>query len=529
MNFKDLVQKLDEISTAPTGSAFGPSAVPKGNAAAPMQPSQSPQPNVQQPIPGAGMSGALPQTNMQPKSNPNNQQTPAQAPTAGGMEQKPQQQTPDDNKTTTSIPGASANVNADQAARAAVQQNVSAQSKEMTGHITPTGMTTAQMEEFEISMQDLVNELTVEGADDKPTGFADFLGRAAAFAVGGAEGDNQYLRKTGRDPVLWSSDKKPDQPNQYNNIVKQYASSDPSTRDKIIRDIANAQGLDSNQTLLLTQKFERAARIAEDIDAAINEFQMPTWQDTKDFVGNIGNSVVSDVKSAGDFVSGAANKAADTAKYAYNNPQQAWQDVKTGAKNTANAAVDTAKWAYHNPGQAIKNVAQTADDAVRAAANTATFGYADTLAAKGDSLIKGTNYDDELTNQYQQDVDAAKRSPNATTAGELAGFVMDPAFAGGAALTHAGLNAVGKGIAKTATRAMPNVAANVAKTGAALPKTTGTAKLAGKVYADIKGGNAADEVAKAGIRQVDPDNIYAQPDTHESINRLRTIANYRNT
>jgi hypothetical protein len=247
----------------------------------------------------------------------------------------------------------------------------------------------------------------------------------------------------------------------------------------------------------------------------------------------VGNSVASDVKDAGNFVVGAANKVADTAKYAYNNPDQAAKDVKQGANKAWEKTVDTAKWAKDHPVDALKTVGQTADDAVRAAANMATFGYADKLAAKGNSLVKGTDYDAELTGQYQQDVDAAKRSPTATTVGNLAGAVLDPAFAAGAAATHYGVNALGRGIAKTATRAAPTVASTVSKaakaTSTALPTTTGAAKLAGKVYTDIKGGNAADEIAKAGIRQVDPDNIYAEPSTHESINRLQQLANYRNT
>lgn len=127
--------------------------------------------------------------------------------------------------------------------------------------------------------------------------------------------------------------------------------------------------------------------------------------------------------------------------------------------------------------QAAQGTLQTADDFVRSMANAATFGYADKLAAKMSSMFGGDEYNQSLKKEYGKSAEAAGRSPIASTAGEIAGTVASPAFAGGAALG-----------AKALTKVAPNVG-----------------KL-GQFAAGTAGGIAADTAAEKVAKAVDPKN-----------------------
>ena len=127
--------------------------------------------------------------------------------------------------------------------------------------------------------------------------------------------------------------------------------------------------------------------------------------------------------------------------------------------------------------QAAQSSMQTADDFVRSMANAATFGYADKLAAKMSSMFGGDNYDQSLKKEYSKSAEAGGRSPMASTAGEIAGTVASPAFAGGAAL---------------GAKALTKVAPNVGKLGQFAAGTTG--------------GIAADAATEKVAKAVDPNN-----------------------
>jgi hypothetical protein len=74
-------------------------------------------------------------------------------------------------------------------------------------------------------------------------------------------------------------------------------------------------------------------------------------------------------------------------------------------------------------------VLKGADDFVRGVADTVTFGFADELAAKADSALKGTEYEDELAAQRQQDEEGGA----SRTVGQVAGaFIPGTAAVRGA-------------------------------------------------------------------------------------------------
>lgn len=160
------------------------------------------------------------------------------------------------------------------------------------------------------------------------------------------------------------------------------------------------------------------------------------------------------------------------------------QQSGQAAKRTAPTAASTQARTTTQPAAAPL---QTADDFVRSMANAATFGYADKLAAKMSSAFGGDTYEKELQKQYGQGVQAATRSPTATTAGEIAGTVASPAFAGGAVLG-----------AKALTKLVP-AAGKISKFAA------GTA-----------GGLAADTAAEKTAKAIDPNNPWIDEDNMKS-------------
>lgn len=162
-------------------------------------------------------------------------------------------------------------------------------------------------------------------------------------------------------------------------------------------------------------------------------------------------------------------------------------------KQVGNAIASGAKFAVNNPGQAALNTAHAVDDAVRAGTNELTFGYADKLDAKMNSMINGTNYDDELKNTYGASADAQDRSPIASKVGEI-GSYFAPVGVFNAGMK--GANLVTKGLSK----AVPKVVASN-KAG----------KVAGKVVkgtAGVAGGLAADHAAASAEKKIDPNNPY---------------------
>jgi LysM repeat protein len=160
------------------------------------------------------------------------------------------------------------------------------------------------------------------------------------------------------------------------------------------------------------------------------------------------------------------------------------QQSGQAAKRTAPTAASTQARTTTQPAAAPL---QTADDFVRSMANAATFGYADKLAAKMSSAFGGDTYEKELQKQYGQGAQAATRSPTATTAGEIAGTVASPAFAGGAVLG-----------AKALTKLVP-AAGKISKFAA------GTA-----------GGLAADTAAEKTAKAIDPNNPWIDEDNMKS-------------
>lgn len=205
----------------------------------------------------------------------------------------------------------------------------------------------------------------------------------------------------------------------------------------------------------------------------INESR-PTTEGWGDDIVDFGKNVATNV---GDLATRAGKAAINPETY-----KQAGRDIAAGAK-----------FAVNNPGQAAYDTAKTVDDAVRAGTNALTFGYADKLDAKMNSMINGTNYDDELKNTYGASADALERSPNASTAGEIASyFVPVAAFNAG----MKGANLLSKGISKFAPKAVA---------------TSKTGRVAGKVAkgtAGLAGGLAADKAAAAGAKKLDPNNPY---------------------
>lgn len=142
--------------------------------------------------------------------------------------------------------------------------------------------------------------------------------------------------------------------------------------------------------------------------------------------------------------------------------------------------------------KAAQDTLQTADDFVRSMANAATFGYADKLAAKMSSAFGGgKDYDTELKKEYGKSAEAGGRSPIASTAGEIAGTVASPAFAGGAAL---------------GTKALSKVAPNVGKIG--------------QFVAGTAGGIAADTAAEKAAKAVDPNNPWIDESDKMKIKEL---------
>ena len=160
------------------------------------------------------------------------------------------------------------------------------------------------------------------------------------------------------------------------------------------------------------------------------------------------------------------------------------QQSGQAAKRTAPTAASTQARTTTQPAAAPL---QTADDFIRSMANAATFGYADKLAAKMSSAFGGDTYEKELQKQYGQGAQAATRSPTATTAGEIAGTVASPAFAGGAVLG-----------AKALTKLVP-AAGKISKFAA------GTA-----------GGLAADTAAEKTAKAIDPNNPWIDEDNMKS-------------
>lgn len=140
--------------------------------------------------------------------------------------------------------------------------------------------------------------------------------------------------------------------------------------------------------------------------------------------------------------------------------------------------------------QAAQSQLQTADDFARAMANAATFGYADKAAAWLSSKTGGKDYETELKKEYSKSAEAGQRSPRASTAGEVTGTLVSPAFGVGTKLATKGLAAVA-------------------------PKAGGLAKFA----TGVTGGMAADTAAEKAAKAIDPDN----PWINENFKDLNTI------
>jgi hypothetical protein len=207
----------------------------------------------------------------------------------------------------------------------------------------------------------------------------------------------------------------------------------------------------------------------------VNESR-PTTEGWDDIV-NYGKNIASGVS---DLATRAGKAAIDPETY-----KQAGRDIAAGAK-----------FAVNNPKQAALNVAQTADDAVRAGTNALTFGYADKLDAKMNSMVNGTDYDNELKKTYASSADALDRSPTASTAGEIGSYFL-PVGAFNAGMK--GANLVTRGIAKSLPKAT------------AVANTTRTGQVASKVAkgtTGIAGGFAADKAAAAGAKKLDSNNPY---------------------
>lgn len=184
---------------------------------------------------------------------------------------------------------------------------------------------------------------------------------------------------------------------------------------------------------------------------------------------------------------------------------QSISDFGSGVKATVTGkenpqAAQRSPTAYSSFRKGMENPLQTADDAVRSMANAATFGYADKLAALGKSTNQGTNYNTELGKEYNLSAQAKERSPIASTTGEIAGDIVNPAFGAGMKLGSKFAQSAfqgAKGVQKLAT----------------VPASVATS---------VTGGVQADKLARKGLQTLDPVNPYL-----EEMSRLKNLVSYR--
>jgi hypothetical protein len=222
------------------------------------------------------------------------------------------------------------------------------------------------------------------------------------------------------------------------------------------------------------------------------------FKQAADSVGNFTKDVGSSLYNMGAGVVDAGVNTYKGVKNAVTNPEQTKKDFEKWGDRQG----EKIDWAIKNPKQAALTTAQTADDMVRAGTNALTFGYADKAAAKANSLLKGTTYDDpvhgtgELQKQYGLSADAKDRSPIASDVGEI-GSAFVPFGAFNVGLKGADL------LARGVSKALPAVtkAANATRVG----RGTGTAV---KTVTGLGAGVAADKAAAKGAEKLDPNNPY---------------------
>lgn len=224
-----------------------------------------------------------------------------------------------------------------------------------------------------------------------------------------------------------------------------------------------------------------------------------------DFAKEVGSDVANIPKGIWD-------RAKDTAKTAFD------PDTYVKAGSDARDATERGiAFAKKDPAGAAKYAAskgfETADDFMRATGNMASFGLADKLAAGTDAVVKGTDYDTELKNQYGKDLDAMDRSPNASTAGDVAGILINPLF--GAGVRAAGY--LGKAVAPRIAKALAPVAGQTARN---------IVKGVAKTPANLAAGISAEKAAEKGLKKLDPDDPHLF-DVNEETLRLKELIKYR--
>ncbi len=163
-------------------------------------------------------------------------------------------------------------------------------------------------------------------------------------------------------------------------------------------------------------------------------------------------------------------------------PIQAVADEDQSSAETRRLAGKAAQ--ARKPTSTIGKIAKGADDFVRGVADTVTFGFADEIAAKGDSLFKGTTYEAEREAQRLQDAEGGL----SRTVGQVGG-----AFLPGMALVKGG-QTLTKG--QAATRAVGTGAAYGGAYGAGSSEATDM----GDIASDAVGGAV---MGAAGAKAVD--------------------------
>jgi len=230
-----------------------------------------------------------------------------------------------------------------------------------------------------------------------------------------------------------------------------------------------------------------------------------------DFAKDVGSDVAHIPKGIWD-------RAKDTAKAAFDPDTY----VKAGS-NTRDALDRGVEFAKKDPSGAAKYAAkkglEAGGDFAMAATNAATFGGLDYATAGLNSLSKGTKFKDEFEKELQKSADARDRSPIASTVGDLAGYIANPAFglgmkAGGIAAKELAPSVV-KALRYAPNKTAVDVSKNVAK---------GTLKIPGQIAAGVAG----DKLAQKSVRKVDPDNrhVWTADDLKETA-RLKELIKYR--